>query len=195
MLTEKSSNLLASTSQENKKVESFQAVQMNIQQSLQFQGKQHVQGKQSCILASVAYSTYQSSGQGYQPKRDNTVFCNTVQYWRSKLQRTNRSSNFLRSSYNNSDNIKNLNSIIQFKKDNPSILKDYFSSRNDPPIFTLIAPKLFKHSKQASSLSPALKSTNHFYLRPQYLADQIQVQKTTLVVTTNQKPDQSQSRE
>ena len=48
------------------------------------------------------------------------------------------------------------------EKVNPSILKDDFSSRIDPPIFTAIEPLLLDQSNKTSQVLPALKSTSHF---------------------------------
>ena len=45
---------------------------------------------------------------------------------------------------------------------NPSILKDDFSSRTDPYIFTLIEPVLLNRSNKTSWVSPALKPRSHF---------------------------------
>ena len=44
----------------------------------------------------------------------------------------------------------------------PSILKDDFSSKTDPFIFTSIAPVLFDRSNETSSVFPAFKSTSRF---------------------------------
>ena len=48
------------------------------------------------------------------------------------------------------------------EKVNPIILKDDFSSRTDPSIFTSITPVLLDWSIETSSVFPALKSTSHF---------------------------------
>ena len=48
------------------------------------------------------------------------------------------------------------------EKVNPSILKDYFSSRTDPYIFALIAPVLLDQSNKTSWVFSALKSTSNF---------------------------------
>ena len=45
---------------------------------------------------------------------------------------------------------------------NPGILKDGFSSRTDPPIFTSIEPVLLDWSNKTSWVFPALKSTSYF---------------------------------
>ena len=62
---------------------------------------------------------------------------------RKKLHRTNQGSNLE-------------------EKINPSILKEYFFSRTEPFIFTLIAPVLLEQSNKTSWFFPALKSTSHF---------------------------------
>ena len=48
------------------------------------------------------------------------------------------------------------------EKVNPSILKDYFSTRTDPSIFISIAPVLLDQSNETIWVFPALKSKNHF---------------------------------
>ena len=48
------------------------------------------------------------------------------------------------------------------EKFNRSILKDEFSSRTDPLIFTSIASVLLDWSNETSCFFPALKSTSHF---------------------------------
>ena len=48
------------------------------------------------------------------------------------------------------------------EKDNPNILKDDFSTRNDPSIFTSIAPVLLDQSNETSWIFPALRSRSHF---------------------------------
>ena len=48
------------------------------------------------------------------------------------------------------------------EKVNPSILRDGFSSRTDPSIFTLIVPVLLDQLKETSRVFPGLKSTSHF---------------------------------
>ena len=50
---------------------------------------------------------------------------------------------------------------------NPSILKDDFSSRIDPSIFTSIVPVLLDQSDETSYVLPALKSASHFL--PQFI--------------------------
>ena len=60
---------------------------------------------------------------------------------RKKLRRMNQGSNFLGGIFSNRDNIR---APIKFQeKVNPSILKNDFSSRTDPSIFTSVAPMLF----------------------------------------------------
>ena len=48
------------------------------------------------------------------------------------------------------------------EKVNPSNLKDYFSSRTEPSIFTSIEPVLLDQSNKNSWVFPALKSVRHF---------------------------------
>ena len=71
------------------------------------------------------------------------------------------------------------------EKGNPNILKDDFSSRPDPSIFTSIAPVLLDGSNKTIWILPTLKSKSHFL--PQ--KDQVQVEKSILVVATDQMPD------
>ena len=63
------------------------------------------------------------------------------------------------------------------EKDNPKILKDNFSSRKDPSIFTSIA------------LDWPLARSNKTSPSPQCLLDETQVQKLILVLAANQRPD------
>ena len=79
---------------------------------------------------------------------------------RKKLHRTNQSSNFLGGSLSNRDNVR---VPIQFRRESqPYILKDDFSSRTNPSIFTSIEPLLLDQSNETSWVFPALKSTSHF---------------------------------
>ena len=67
---------------------------------------------------------------------------------RKKLHRTNQGSNFLGESFGNRDNVR---VPIQFRRESqPQHLKDYFSSRTDPSIFTSIAPVLLDQSNETS---------------------------------------------
>ena len=64
-------------------------------------------------------------------------------------------SSFLVGSFGNRDNVT---APIQFRKrDSPSILKEDFSSRTDPSIFTSMAPELLNRSNGTVSVFPALK--------------------------------------
>ena len=72
------------------------------------------------------------------------------------------------------------------EKDRSIILKDYFSLRTDPFIFTSMALELLNQSYKTSWIFPALKSTSHFGLSPQCPVGQTQVEKPTLVIATNQ---------
>ena len=64
-------------------------------------------------------------------------------------------SSFLVGSFGNRDNVT---APIQFRKrDSPSILKEDFSSRTDPSIFTSMAPELLNRSNGRGSVFPALK--------------------------------------
>ena len=69
---------------------------------------------------------------------------------------------------------------------NPSFLKDDFSLRTDTSIFTSIEPVLLDQSNETSGIFPALKSTSYYLPQPQYLIDQIQVQKPIQVIATDQ---------
>ena len=79
---------------------------------------------------------------------------------RKKLHRSNQGSNFLGGSFSNRDNVGAPFQIE--KKVNPRILKDDFSSRTDPSIFTSIAPVFLDRSNETCWVFPALKSTSHF---------------------------------
>ena len=58
---------------------------------------------------------------------------------RKKLHRANQGSNFLAGIFSNRDNVR---ASIQFRRESLIILKDDFSSRTDPTIFTSIAQVL-----------------------------------------------------
>ena len=102
------------------------------------QERQQVKDHQSCISVFVAYPTIPSSN------NMTTVF-HVWSYGRfieiqsnlriKKCQRMNQGSNFLRGSFSNRELQSNLE-----EKVNPTILKDEFSSRRDPSIFTSIPP-------------------------------------------------------
>ena len=47
------------------------------------------------------------------------------------------------------------------EKNSPRILKDDFSSRKGPSIFTSVAPELLERSKKTSRVFPAMKSISH----------------------------------
>ena len=67
---------------------------------------------------------------------------------RKKLHRMKQGSNFLGGSFSNR-NMQEPQSNLE-EKGNPSILKDYFSSRTDPSIFTSVAPVLLCQSNETS---------------------------------------------
>ena len=104
------------------------------------QERQQMKDQQFCISISVAYPAMQVATRSTSP--DMTTVFYTWPYGRfieiqsnlrrKKLHRMNQVSNFLGGSFSNRDNVR---AQIQFKeKVNPSILKDYFSSRTDPSI-------------------------------------------------------------
>ena len=79
---------------------------------------------------------------------------------RKKLHRTNEGSNFLGGSFTNRDNVI---ATIQFRRKShhpattqppPSILKEDFSSRTDPSIFSSIAPVFLDQSNETSWVFP-----------------------------------------
>ena len=111
---------------------------------------------------------------------------------RKKLHRTNQGSIFLGGTFSNRYNVR---APTQFRKTNPSNLKEDFSSRTNSSIFTPIAPVLSDRSNEISWLFPALKSRSHFLPQSTCLVDQIQIQKPIPVVTTDQMTDHSYSRE
>ena len=67
---------------------------------------------------------------------------------RKKLYRTNEGSNFRGGGFSNVDNVESQSNLEE--KVNPSILKDDFSSRTEPSIFTSIEPVLLDQSKKTS---------------------------------------------
>ena len=78
------------------------------------------------------------------------------------------------------------------EKVTPCILKSDFSAQTVPSIFTSIASALlgqlnqfFQHLNQQATSCPS----------PKCLVDQVQFQKTILVVATDQMPDHTYSRE
>ena len=80
--------------------------------------------------------------------------------WRKKRHRINQGSNFLGSSFSNTDNVR---AATQFRRERkPSILNNDFSSRTDPFIVTLITPLLLHWLIETRWVFPALKSTSHF---------------------------------
>ena len=80
------------------------------------------------------------------------------------------------------------------EKNNASILKDDFSSTKDPPIFTSINTSVIRPIKKIQ-LSFCRNQQAISCSSPQYMLDQIQVQKPTLVVAIDQMPDHTLSRE
>ena len=79
---------------------------------------------------------------------------------RKKLHRINQRSNFLGGSLSKRGNVR---APIQFRRESQSyILKDDFSSRTNPSIFTSIAPVFLDQSNENSWDFPALISTSHF---------------------------------
>ena len=65
-----------------------------------------------------------------------------------KLHRMNQDSNFLGSSFNSRDIVRVAVNLKE--KVNPSILKDGFSSKIEPTVFTSIAPVLLDWSNETS---------------------------------------------
>ena len=51
---------------------------------------------------------------------------------------------------------------FNLEENDPSILKDDFSSKADPFIFTSIEPLLLDRLNETSWVFPTLKSTSHF---------------------------------
>ena len=81
---------------------------------------------------------------------------------RKKLHITNQGSDFLGGSFSNI--MQQPQSNLE-EKVNPGILKDYFFSRTNTFIFTLIKPELIDRSNKTSWLFPALKSKIHFQVQ------------------------------
>ena len=116
---------------------------------LHFDDKPRVQQRQlaldhqSYIPILVAYLTYPSRIQEYQPKYHNNIPCKGIwqiysdkgQPQKKKLRSTNQDSNFLRGSFSNKDQVRG---PIQFtrKKNSPSILKYDFSSQEQTHSFS-----------------------------------------------------------
>ena len=78
---------------------------------------------------------------------------------RKKFYRTNQG-NFLGGNFSNRQCKKSQSNLEEKVK--PIILKDVFSSRTDPSIFTLIAPAFLDWPNETSWIFWALKSTSHF---------------------------------
>ena len=136
---------------------------------LRVQEIQQVKDQQSCISIFVAYPTISSSKLKYQP--EGTALFHAWLYGsfikiqsnlrRKKLHRMNQGSNFLGGSFSNRDNVR---TPIQFRREGqPQLLKDDFSSRTDPSIFTSIAPVLLDWLKEPSWVFPELKLTSYFH--------------------------------
>ena len=81
---------------------------------------------------------------------------------RKKLHRTNQGFNFLGHTFSNREYlIFHPQSNLEAKV-NSSILKDDFSLRTDPFIFTSIASVFLDQSHKTSYVLPALKTTSYF---------------------------------
>ena len=83
---------------------------------------------------------------------------------RKKLRRMNHSCDFLGGSFSNRDNDEPQSNLEE--KVNPRFVKGDFYPREDPTIFTSIAPVLLDWSNETSLAFPALKSTSHFLPQP-----------------------------
>ena len=80
------------------------------------------------------------------------------------------------------------------EKNNASILKDDFSSTKDPPIFTSINTSVIRLIKKIQ-LSFCRNQQAISCSSPQYILDQIQVQKPTVVAAIDEMSDHSLIRE
>ena len=76
------------------------------------------------------------------------IYRDTEQPQEKELHRTNQGSNFLGGRFSNKDNEEPQSNSEE--KGNPSILKNDFSSRTDPSIFTSKAPVLSDRSDKTS---------------------------------------------
>ena len=86
---------------------------------------------------------------------------------RRKLHRTNQDSDFLGDSFSKGDNVTGPSNLEE--KDNLSILKDDFSSRTDPSIFTSRAPELLHWSnEQAEFFQHWNQQTTSSYTIPKF---------------------------
>ena len=144
---------------------------MNIYQSntyrkdlswLHFNDQLRVQERHQVKEQNPAYPFFQLIQQFQVATRRNTPDITTVfhtrpygrfieiqsNFTRKKLHRTNQGSNFLGCIFNNRDNAQPQSKLEE--KVNLSILKDEFSSRTDPSIFTSIAPVLLDRSNKTS---------------------------------------------
>ena len=103
---------------------------------------------------------------------------------RKKLHETNQGSNFLGSIFSNRDNVR---TSIQFRrKSTPCIFEDDFSSMTGPIHFHINSTNVIRPVKQNQLIFSSRQVTS--CLTPQYLVDQIQVQKSIVVAATDQMP-------
>ena len=130
--------------------------------------REKVKEQQSYISAFAIYITIPSSSWGTGPEITTVIHA-----WpygrlleiqsnlsRKKLHRRHQGSNYLGGNFSNRDNIR---TPTQFRGQvNPSNLKDDFSTRTDPSIFSSTAPVLSDRSNKTSWFFPALKSTSNF---------------------------------
>ena len=75
------------------------------------------------------------------------------------------------------------------EKASPSILKDDYSSRLDPSIFTSVAPALLDQSNETSWVFPAMNSTSHYLPQSTLSFRSDSSSEAILVVATARVPD------
>ena len=115
------------------------------------------------MLVSVVYLTYQSKNMTriFHARSYDTFIEIKSNLTRNKLQRINLGSSFLEAVLV-SDSIANIEPQSNWEeKENPSILKDDFSSKNSS-VFTSLAVALLDWSNKTCWVSPPLKSASHF---------------------------------
>ena len=125
----------------------------------------------------------------HQPRHSNSIPCMAVSQSnlrRKKLHRTNQGSNFLGGSFSNRD----VRAPIQFGRESqPQHLKRWIFLNNRPIHFHINSTNVIRTVKR-NQLSFCSIETNKPLPAPvQCLVDQIQVQKSILVVATDHMPD------
>ena len=115
------------------------------------------------MLVSVVYLTYQSKNMTriFHARSYDRFIEIKSNLTRNRLQRINQGSSFFGSSFSFRLYFKYRAQPNWEEKENPSILKDDFSSKNSS-VFTLLAVALLDWSNKTCWVSPPLKSASHF---------------------------------